>query len=367
MKVKVVAGSTLAPSQIEAWRRIQNAHAHLNSPFYTPEFTQHVARASPDVEVAVLEKRGEIVGFFPYQRGTFGRDGLLGSTLDALGMACPVGRNLSDYHGLIAAPNIDIDAGTLLRACSLTVWDFDHLNIENKIFADKHRSLEQMSVMDLSMGFDAIVDKKTAAGSQQFVKWARQARVLERDFGPLRFVAQSTDTDALRHVLAMKSEQYIALGTDDLFAQSWVRTLVEGIHKTSRAEFAGQLSLLYAGDTLVAGHFGLRSKDVLHYWFPVYAKAFAKYSPGIVLLIKLAQYASANGIKRIDIGTGQDRYKEQFRTHTIPLAVGSVHVPSLISLYRAVKRAAVPSIRATTATGVSASALVRFAEAGAAH
>jgi CelD/BcsL family acetyltransferase involved in cellulose biosynthesis len=338
MKIKVVAGSALAPSHIEAWRRIQLAHAHLDSPLFTPEFTQLVARHSPDVEVAVLEKCGVIVGFFPFQRGTFDRGGLVGSTLDALGMACPVGRTLSDYHGVISAPDIDIDAKALLRACSVTAWDFDHLPLEQKVFAGYRRTEDCMSTMDLSQGFSAVVAQKTRAGSQQFVKWARQARVLERDHGPLRFIAQSSDKDALRQILAMKSEQYLANGLDDIFAQDWVRHLLGDIHTTNREDFSGQLSLLYAGDTLVAGHFGMRTQRVFHYWFPVYAKRFAKYSPGIVLLVKLAEHASATGIQRLDIGKGRETYKEQFRTHTVPLAVGSVHVPSLISLYRVIKR-----------------------------
>jgi CelD/BcsL family acetyltransferase involved in cellulose biosynthesis len=365
MKIKVVAGSTLSPSHVDAWRRIRSANAHLASPFFAPEFTYLVAKSSPDVEVAVLEKCGEIVGFFPYQRGTFGRHGLLGSTLDALGMACPVGRTLSDYQGLIAGPELKIDASSLLRACRLSAWDFDHLCLENTALSADHKSLAQMSILDLSQGFDKVVADKTAAGSQQFVKWARQARVLERDYGTLRFIPKSDDKDALRQVLAMKSEQYIASGQDDLFDHEWIRTLLSDIHDTQCADFAGQLSLLYAGDTLVAGHFGMRSRNILHYWFPVYARAVAKYSPGIVLLVKLADYAHKAGFQRIDIGTGKDKYKEQFRTHTLPLAVGSVEVPSIISLYRAAKE--VVSAKAYVAARVLPASSTGYAGVGVAQ
>ena len=340
MKIRTIAASELSPSLVDAWRRIQQAHEHLNSPCFAPEFTQLVALSCPDVEVAVIEKCGIPVGFFPFQRGAFDRQGLVGTTLDALGMACPVGRMLSDYHGVISAPDLEIDAKTLLRACSLSVWDFDHLPMSQKAFAGHCRSVEPMSVLDLSQGFNAVVARKTAAGSQQFIKWARQARVLERDFGALRFVPHSDDRDALEQVLEMKSKQYIASGLDDLFAHDWVRLLVENIHLMRRPDFSGQLSLLYAGDTLVAGHFGMRSAKVFHYWFPAYAASVAKYSPGIVLMIKLAEHASATGITRFDIGKGSEKYKEQFRTHTVPLGIGSAQLPSLISLYRVMKRMA---------------------------
>jgi CelD/BcsL family acetyltransferase involved in cellulose biosynthesis len=356
MKIKIVAGSALSPSLVEAWRSIQQAHAHLNSPCFTPEFTQLVSLSCPDVEVAVLEKCGKYVGFFPFQRGAFERHGLVGTTLDALGMACPVGRILSDYHGLISAPDLDIDAKTLLRACSLSVWDFDHLPMSQKVFANHSRTTEPMSVLDLSQGFNAVVARKTSAGSQQFVKWARQARVLERDMGKLRFVPDSDDRIALEHVLDLKSQQYLSTGHDDLFSHDWVRLLIENIHATRKSEFSGQLSLLYAGETLVAGHFGMRSSTVFHYWFPAYAASAAKYSPGIVLMTKLAEHASATGIKRFDIGKGSEKYKEQFRTHTVPLGVGSAQVPSLISLYRVMKRMAEPSEDVASETIATAAA-----------
>nr|BFE82638.1 hypothetical protein GCM10020093_052390 [Planobispora longispora] len=39
------------------------------------------------------------------------------------------------------------------------------------------------------------------------------------------------------------------------------------------------LTMVYAGDTPVAGHFGLRTADTLVGWFPAYDVEFARYSP----------------------------------------------------------------------------------------
>src|SRR5258707_9424166 len=104
-------------------------------------------------------------------------------------------------------------------------------------------------------------------------------RRMEREIGPLRFVSHSNDRQLLGQVLAWKSQQYRRTGWRDLFARGWGRALVERIHGIQSESFAGLLSLLYAGDSLVAGHMGMRSRNIWHYWFPAYDRKYAKFSP----------------------------------------------------------------------------------------
>jgi CelD/BcsL family acetyltransferase involved in cellulose biosynthesis len=70
----------------------------------------------------------------------------------------------------------------------------------------------------------------------------------------------------------------------------------------------------------------MRSGGVLHGWFPTYADAFAKYSPGLLFWVRMAQEASSLGIHRIDLGRGRERYKESLKTGALPLAEGSVEL-----------------------------------------
>src|SRR5262249_2704366 len=106
----------------------------------------------------------------------------------------------------------------------------------------------------------------------------------------------------LAQVLAWKSQQYRQSGWCDLFATEWGRGLVELVHRTQNPDFAGMLSLLFAGPRLVAGHMGMRSRTVWHYWFPAYDREFARYSPAPILLLKMAQCAEPLGMQWIDIG-----------------------------------------------------------------
>ena len=86
------------------------------------------------------------------------------------------------------------------------------------------------------------------------------------------------------------------------------------------------LSLLYAGDQLIAGHFGMRSPTTWHYWFPSYDNAFAKYSPGVMLLLKMAEVAPAMGIRIIDMGCGLHSYKERLMNGFVPTAMVSLEL-----------------------------------------
>jgi CelD/BcsL family acetyltransferase involved in cellulose biosynthesis len=151
----------------------------------------------------------------------------------------------------------------------------------------------------------------------------RMARA-ERELGPVCFTAQSTDVDALAWLVARKREQYAATGARDHFAPEHRRTLLSILHDTHEAGCEGVLSTLHFGDTLVAGHFGIRSEQALHWWFPVYDPAFAAFSPGWILLRELARVAPELGFTRIDLGRGDDEYKRRARTGEVEVAAGLV-------------------------------------------
>lgn len=96
------------------------------------------------------------------------------------------------------------------------------------------------------------------------------------------------------------------------------------IHAMQTEGFAGMLSLLYAGDWLVAGHFGMRSRTVWHYWFPAYDPEVAKYSPGLNLALKMAAYAPSAGLSTIELGRMRAEYKRRLMNRDVLVASGSV-------------------------------------------
>ncbi len=311
MKITVLPANELTSDHVDAWSQIQQANGELASPFFRPEFTQAVAAVRDDVEVAVLEQHGDIVGFFPFQRCGW-------ST------GIPVGGRLSDFHGLVARDDIACDVNTLLHGCKLSAWNFDHLLAAQTFFLPYHWDEFTSPFMDLSEGFDAYHAQRRLAHSDVINQTLRKSRKIEREVGPLRFVSHTDQPHVLDALVEWKSQQYHRTGATDVFAFDWTVKLLRRLVQQREKSFAGKLSALYVGEHLVAVHLGIRSRGVLNYWFPAYDPAFARYSPGLILLVELARAAPLLGVHHIDLGAGGSTFKTSFMSDALPVARGSV-------------------------------------------
>jgi CelD/BcsL family acetyltransferase involved in cellulose biosynthesis len=325
MTVAVIPASALTDGHRHAWRELQNSNPSLGSPFFSPEFTDAVARVRDGVDVAVFTQRGHVLAFAPFQR--------VGASVGV-----PVGDELSDYHGVIGHPAFVWDPRALLKRCRLSVWDFHHVPVSQAPLTPYFLRQGVSPQIDLSRGYDAYAADRRASGSDVIGKCATMMRRIERDVGPLTFVRHSADQSDLHDVLAWKSRQYVESSKPDLFASPHRRQIIERIHATQTERFAGVLSTLRAGDRLIAGHIGMRSRTNLHYWFPSYDPEMARYSPGLLLLLKMAQDAGDAGITTIDLGLGTSLYKDRLMNASVALAGGTVSVPSWITLRRAARR-----------------------------
>lgn len=291
-----------------AWLALLGANPALASPFFRPEFTDAVATARTDVELAVFLAGGVPTAFFPFQR-------------IAPGVAEPVGAPLNDFQGIVAAPDWRPDPRALLQAAGLARWSFDHLPVALGLRAFA-RSRANSPIIDLGAGLAPWKRERP------FVKLRRLGRKLEREVGPLRFDLDCRDPAPFERLLALKRAQYVRTGgpTDDLFADPRHAAVVRALFETRGDGFAGTLSALWAGDRLVAAHFGLRAGQVLHWWFPAYEPAFARYSPGLLSLLGLIEAAADAGLERIDLGKGDEPYKLRFANGAAELAEGCLDV-----------------------------------------
>ena len=309
-----LAGDRIPPDVRELWNCFRAKNVDLASPFFAPEFAEIVARAGCDIQLALIKISGETLGIFPFERRR-------------LNLSGPVGRYLSDYHGLIANSGLKIDTRALLRACGLAAWDYAHVPTSQEAFSSSHREGHQRSpVIDLSNGYPAYVQERREAGTELLKKNGNLLRRLEREVGQLRFSTHCGDRDTLATLVKWKTEQFRRNGWRDLFSIPWVRSVIEQIHATQTFGFAGMLSTLHAGDRLVAVHFGMRSVSEWHYWFPAYDPSFSRYSPGVMLLLKMAEAAPSIGITKIDLGCGEHSYKWRLMNDYTPTASGSVEV-----------------------------------------
>ncbi len=351
MKIHHIAGHELSPDLAARWAALQRRDRTFESAFFHPEFTRAVANVKSNVELAIIEDGGRALGFFPFERAS-------------ARLGVPVGGSLSDYHGIVSDKELDpaFDPVDLLRACGLDCWDFDHLPVAQSLIVSNPRRRIESPRIDLSQGFAAYARNKSAAGSQFIDRAKYLERRLAREAGPVRFVAQSSDRSVFDRLRQWKSAQYLRTHQVDIFRSDATRELFDILHHTQTGEFAGTLSALYAGDQLVAAHFGLRSRDCWHYWFPAYDAAFYRYSPGQILILKMAAGAEALGVRSIDLGAGAQPYKLRLATGSALLSAGSLQQASWFSLTRTFRRSLVDLARKTPFAD-SGRALLRRARA----
>jgi CelD/BcsL family acetyltransferase involved in cellulose biosynthesis len=311
MRVDVVRPTELGRTECEQWRAMQRRLPHLDNPFLAPEFARAVGRFRDNARVAVLWRGSDIVGFFPFDR-------------HRLGIGRPIAAELTDCQGLVHVPGLELDAKDLLQSCGLSTFEFDHL-VDGQPFFEPYTTARAASpVIDLSDGYDAY-EAELRQRSPKFSRTTRsKARKLAREVGDVHFEYDVRDRDALRQLMRWKSDQYRRTGRPDRFAQPWIVALVEHMLGADDAAFAGSLSMLYAGDRPVAGHFGLRTGTVLVGWFPAYDVGFAKYSPGLIQHLRMAQAAAAAGIQVIDLGKGSREYKDSLKSRELTVAEGRV-------------------------------------------
>jgi CelD/BcsL family acetyltransferase involved in cellulose biosynthesis len=283
-----------------------------------------------DVHVAVIEDAASVAGFFPFEVGRrrAGR---------------PLGWPRSDYHGPVLDESAAPDPRELVRACGLTTWSFDHLPATLTAFDPYVFGQGRSPYLDLSEGFEPYLAGRKARSDVRDT--LRKARKLEREAGPLRLVPESVDTDHVALLLEWKRSQYAETGVRDVLADTGSRELLAHVHATRGTEFAGALTVLYAGDVVAALDFGLRSGPVWHSWFPAYNRELRRYSPGLVLLLELTRAAAPLGIREIDLGKGEARYKQAFATGSLPLHEGCVGAQPFFAFPIKVRRSARRAVR----------------------
>jgi CelD/BcsL family acetyltransferase involved in cellulose biosynthesis len=326
MDVSVIDGKDLTDEHVATWSAIQGTTPELESPFFRPEFTQAISEVTGNVFIGIIhDSSGGPAGFFPFQleRPGFGK-----------------GLEMCDYQGLIAPSALKWCAKRLIRKCGLKVWEFDHLCTANGTFEQFHINTHASPIIDVSRGFAAYKAALSSDGRRHLAKAATSARKVEREIGPLTLVSDSGDSQLMQAMHRWRAQKYGSL-------PEWTHSALEIIRTTRTPAFAGMLSALYAGDRLMAVHFGIRSRQVLHWWFPAYDPGLSNYAPGIQLMLKMAEYCSEIGVAKIDLGKGQQDYKRRFSNAFSRVATGSVDLPVLGNVPRIMRRRCHNLVRGT--------------------
>jgi CelD/BcsL family acetyltransferase involved in cellulose biosynthesis len=314
LEVDVVRPEDLGAAEIERWHSIQRSDPLLGSPFLSPAFATAVGRVRPATRVAILRERSSVVGFLAFERGRRRR-------------ATALAPGLSDVQGVVAPTTAGIDLGAVIRACGLSALRFDHVLAQQAPWmrVAAHRVVAERSpIIDVSDGWAAYERAQRAVSSSVLRSTARKRRKLERDHGPVRLAFDEPDHGLLDQVMRWKSDQYRRTGRRDRFNHASTRRLMHDLLELRDPGFGAPLTVVRAGDAVVAGHFGLRAGRTLAWWFPVYDPRFGNYSPGLLACVELVRAMPAEGLTLLDLGKGDEPYKDRLSNGEIPLLRGFV-------------------------------------------
>jgi CelD/BcsL family acetyltransferase involved in cellulose biosynthesis len=324
MRVECLPARRLVEADWSAWDDLQSRAPSLSSPYFSSAFCKVVAESSPDLFVACLSDGQGSAGFFPFHRSRWGT-------------GWPLARSLSGYQGIIGREHLAIEVAGLLKCCALKTFDFARLPATQTSFLPFARGTDASHTMDLHGGFDDYA-ARVGRSSAILAATARRKRRLEREIGRVRFEQHIDDSAAFRTLTALKATQYRRTGARDPLADPCARAIVEAVFRCRGPALSGVLSVLFVADQVAALLLGLRRRKALHGWFHAYDPRFAKYSPGILLLVELARAAPASGIEVIDLGTGEQAYKTRLATGAVNVVWGRVERPSLVAVWRAARR-----------------------------
>ena len=298
---RVLAPEQLTRSEIALWNDLCATEPMLASPFLSHAYTLAVKKSGASVRVCLIYRNKKLCAFFPYQFST-----VLTTWLKA---AEPAGGRMTDYFGLIAAPDLTVSASQLLSLARLNQVTFTHLDESQLAFGLSGEAprpgLRIACRAPCGAARTSIFDHKHQADLK------RKTRLLIQEVGALHFTfdVQENRLQHLQSLIRQKRSQYAKSNVSDALRSRWKHRLLEHLLYTVCNECSGILSVLYAGDQWVASHFGIRGNGILQYWFPVYNPALGRYSPGKILLDQIAQASTRHAIHTIDRGEGNAQSK----------------------------------------------------------
>jgi CelD/BcsL family acetyltransferase involved in cellulose biosynthesis len=312
MRVTVVKPGDLGPGEAARWAELQRTPPVTRSPFLSLTYAQVVGRHRPGARVAVVEDGGQIEAFFPFELSGRGM---------ARGMALPIGFPMSQLQGFVGS-GAPIDAKSVLRQAGLRGWRFKHAPPDQEALLP-HRyagSDSQCLLVDLSAGYEVY---RKGLSKSMTTETARRRRALERRFDTVDVEWHTAQpAAALKKLIEWKSRMYGP--SRELFADPSAVRIIEELSASARDDCTGVLSVLSAGSEPVAVDLWLAEPHGLAGWFTSYDVEFRRSSPGIMLLLAVAEEAASRGITLIDFGGWPDDHKLRVTNDSYPVIGGAI-------------------------------------------
>lgn len=315
LEADLVHPSDLTPDDVAVWRAIQAAEPTLASPLLGVDFAQAVGAVRRDARIAIYRRGGRTIGFLAHHR----RPG---------GFARPIGAPFCDYHALISTADAALGAGEALQAARLGALRLTGLIDPFEAFGEAVKTRMPSHRIVLGGTSGAYLDALWASSGNRLKNYRRYRRSLEKAAGPIHVVGDDRDPQAFERLLAWKSEQFERTGLHDFLAVPWAAALMRGLFENRTEAFGGQMLSLYAGDKLVAAHFGARQGGWFHPWISAFDPDLRAHSPGTVHQVEAIGAMTELGLTTYDLGPGEDHWKSQLTNENDEVGAGLAVAPN---------------------------------------
>ena len=300
MNVETTSPTALDADDVSRWQAIQQTVPGLGNPLFSPQFARLMARYRDDTRVAVArDADGTACAFLPYQHRP-----------DGLGR--PLGAPFGDYQAVVTGSLAGLDLRGFLAGAGIRTFAFSGL-----VAAD---AMPVTAGLPTAVSYQVALDGSAAdylealrAGSpKRYKNWRRLGHKTEREIGALSMVAPDRDPAILRQLLDWKATQMVRTGVTNVLRPDWVRGMMTELLETGEDGFGGLMITLWAGRTLLAGHFGIRLGGVFHPWMAAINPDYQAFSPGQTFILSAIGEMNRLGLTTYDLGTGHAHYKEPF-------------------------------------------------------
>ena len=271
--------------------------------------------AGSSLYLGVVRRDGSTVAIFPTQ-------------LDRRGRLTFIGRGVSNYAGPVFLPR-DLEhavrewaehlrADTLVKTIDLsglrTRSPFCSLVRSSALPDWGHAVLARTNTcpeVDLRGGWQTIHERHK---SKQRAAWRRKAARLGR-LGQLQFAETSESASieqAMPRMLELFSERWKGQHVSAGFS-TYQEFQSEGLARLAE-ENAALLSCLKLDGVMIAFAYGVRGPNVTSSYVLAHDARFHRYSPGLLLLLRILEAAAARGDASYDFSVGDAPYKSLWMT-----------------------------------------------------
>lgn len=295
----------LSPTDIEQWRGLCRQHPDYDSALLSPEFSETISRIRTDARIVLARTDGVIYAILPVH-------------LRPDGLARPMGAPFCDYSGPLLRQNSSISPLEFIREAGIAAFatpampdPWDSLSADNPRQDDGNNGNHVIRTGEIEEN-TTLLENQRAKHPKRFKNFRRLRNQIEREVGPLRYEWGRPSRDALNQLLKYKQEQYRQSGLVDLTSATEPARIIDAV---ASSPYAFQTTL-WLGDTLLSGHFGIRTSGSFHPWIAAFCPDYSQYSPGNLLLLHVLETMDEMGLETYDLANGHDHYKKYFANAT---------------------------------------------------